>query len=188
MLWILAVGARPLWTDDPGLVDEGKMELEGGVEASSEDWGSYLQWKAGLGRLELDMGLGFSSEGEAGPLELETKWGVLPWLAAVGGWSPTLEAYEAKLIGGWELLDGKAELLANGVYSSETRRAYWGVAGGYFLKPELLELVAEAYGEEELAFGAGLRLFFSSLVLDAYSSYSTEAKEPFYTVGFTFDW
>ncbi len=188
MLALTLLGARPLWTDDPGLVERGKMEAEGGVEASGGTWSSYIQWKAGLGRVELDMGLGFDSEGNPGPVELETKWGVLPWLALVAGWAPGSEDYEAKLIGGWELLEGKAELLANGVYSSEASRAYWGVAGGYFLKPELLELVAEVYGEEELAAGAGFRLFLGELTLDAYGAYLTETKEPFLTVGFTFGW
>ncbi len=98
MLALTLLSARPLWTDDPGLVERGKMETEGGVEVVEGAWGSYIQWKAGLGRVELDMGLGFDSEG----LNLETKWGVLPWLALVAGWAPGSEDYEAKLIGGWE--------------------------------------------------------------------------------------
>ena len=187
MLWVALVSARPLWTDDPGLVEAGKMELEGGLDylASEKAWGSYLQWKAGLGRLELDMGLGFDDQG-AGPLELETKWGALDWLAIVGGWAVGESAYEAKLIAGREFF-GKAELLANLVYSSETGKLLWGIAGGYS-PTELLEVVAETYYEGQLTPGIGLRLNLGSLILDLYGSYPLEDKSPLLSGGFTFDW
>jgi|GEM_PF-2621954 len=185
------IGTRPLYTDDPWPVDAGLFELEFGQGLTGSKEG-YFQWKYGWGRFELDMGFPWrgSEPREIGGFELSTKWGFisgtgfLPDAGLIACWAPGDGSYNLFGILGKEI--GPLELLGNLVYEYGNPSLSAGAAGVYY-PHERIGLCAEAFYQEEMFLGGGLRMFpHENLLLDL--SYHW-AKGPGHDIGagFTFD-